>query len=180
MTHEGDHVNRPKSLHWIRSTPQRSKRTLVRAALGVVVGIGLIAVPDAARAAPTNSNGWITDVDVEPTTLNQGQSVSLDISVTAAVARVGLVDVEINTLEGDRTYQQFWDAQTFAAGVTRHFHVNWPVPANADTGSYIVRVGIFQLGLGRPLSLEPHRGHVPRQVERFDDDTAARDDRPRR
>ncbi len=70
-------------------------------------------------------------------------SVRLTVRVTAATTRGALVDLEVYDTAGRKAFQQYWDAQSFTAGVSRDFSVVWPVPADQPTGSYRVDVGVF-------------------------------------
>jgi hypothetical protein len=92
--------------------------------------------------------GYTTSATVSPSSVARGGTVAASVSVRAAAAGSALVDVEIHSPTGAKIHQQFFDNQNFTAGQSRSYTVNWIVPAGAATGSYTVRIGIFQPGWG--------------------------------
>jgi len=57
-----------------------------------------------------------------------------------------LVDIEIYSPTGARVYQKAFDNQTFAAGQSKAFSLNWTVPRRPQIGTYTVKVGVFGTG----------------------------------
>jgi len=72
------------------------------------------------------------------------------VSVSAATARAGLVDVEI--LDGvQNVAQRFWDSQSFSDGQPRAYWLTWTAPPQARTAKYTVRIGVFSVHWGTLL-----------------------------
>ena len=73
-----------------------------------------------------------------------GEAVTVGTAVRATAAASGiLVDLEIYDPQGRKVGQQVFTGQSFAAGQTRSYTLSWPVAANRRTGTYIVKIGIF-------------------------------------
>ena len=61
----------------------------------------------------------------------------------SATASSVAIDLEVYDSSGARVFQQAWNNQSFNAGQTRSFTVGWTSPANANTGTYTMKVGVF-------------------------------------
>ncbi len=128
-------------------------------ALAAVVAIGIggaaattsVATAQSAQAAPkvTTMNGWTLTVPA-PASVAPGQKLSLSVTVQAAAARSGIVDVEVWTADpaNPRTWKQstqkVWYGADFAAGVAKTFVATWDVPANEPVGVHYLKAGVFQ------------------------------------
>jgi mannan endo-1,4-beta-mannosidase len=81
---------------------------------------------------------------VSPNPVWRGQTVTVNTAVRSATAISGiLVDMEIYDSQGRKVAQQVLTNQSFAAGQTRGYTHRWWVPTNGSTGTYTVRIGIF-------------------------------------
>ena len=107
--------------------------------------------PASLSAASYTAGGYTTDAAVSPGSVAAGGTVTVAASVRSDTARSALVDVEVYGPTGAKVHQQAFDQQAFAAGQTRTYSVPWTVPADAATGTYTVKIGIFAPGWG-PLA----------------------------
>jgi hypothetical protein len=89
---------------------------------------------------------FTTGASVSPGSVAPGGTVNVTASVTSATALSAVVDVEIHDAADNQVYQWYDENVTFAAGQTRTFPVSWAVRANAETGTYVVQVGVFSTG----------------------------------
>jgi mannan endo-1,4-beta-mannosidase len=81
---------------------------------------------------------------VSPNPVWRGQTVTVQTAVRATAAASGiLVDMEIYDSGGRKVAQQVATGQSFAAGQTRTYTHSWWVPTNGSTGTYTVRIGVF-------------------------------------
>src|SRR5262245_26574225 len=132
----------------MRVRSDRAKRSMVgfvMIALAVVGG-GLSLPRHGASAPVFTQNGWSTSVSPDPCPVRGGDQISLHVTVSAATALTGLVDVEVTDPSGRKVFQRFLDAQSFAANTPRTFTASWRVPANEPLGQHRVHVGIFRVG----------------------------------
>ena len=72
--------------------------------------------------------------------------------VTSSIKATALVDVELYDPSGTRVGQVSWDRQAFSANLTRSFSTSFKLPANAKTGTWTVKVGVFNPGWAGMLS----------------------------
>jgi hypothetical protein len=81
---------------------------------------------------------------VTPNPVSAGQTVRLDVPVTASgAASAILVDLELYNGAGTKVAQAVAPAQTFTAGQTRTYA--WTItPVSLPAGTYTVKVGIFK------------------------------------
>src|SRR5581483_5045904 len=79
-----------------------------------------------------------------PDPVSRGQAESVATAVTAAAAAAGInVDLEIYDPQGRQVAQRIWSGQTFGAGQTRSYDWSWTVGSALPTGTYTVKVGVF-------------------------------------
>jgi hypothetical protein len=85
----------------------------------------------------------IGNAAVTPDPVSAGQTVRLDVPVTAsAAASAILVDLELYNGAGTKVLQSVLTGQSFTAGQTRIFQ--WSIgPVSLPAGTYTVRAGIF-------------------------------------
>ena len=82
----------------------------------------------------------------------RGGSVAVTARVTSSIKATALVDVELYDPSGTRVGQVSWDRQAFSANLTRSFSTSFKLPANAKTGTWTVKVGVFNPGWAGMLS----------------------------
>lgn len=75
--------------------------------------------------------------------VNPGKLATITASVTSKNAGNVLIDVEVYNPAGTKVHQTFFSNQSFTAGQTRQFTVNWTTGATIVTGNYSVRIGVF-------------------------------------
>jgi acyl dehydratase len=94
--------------------------------------------PPPATLAFTVGNAIVT-----PDPVSVGQTVRIDVPVTAGAAATGiLVDLELYNAAGTKVAQGVVGGQSFTAGQTRTYP--WAIgPVNLSAGRYTVKVGIF-------------------------------------
>jgi hypothetical protein len=105
-------------------------------------------------ASPTPAPAtWMTSATVSPTKVKAGSGASFTVTanVRSSASTTALVDIEVYDPRGRKVYQTSWDAQAFAAGVSRPFSVTWTAPSS-PTGSWVVKVGVFAPGWGAMLA----------------------------
>jgi hypothetical protein len=85
----------------------------------------------------------VANAVVTPNPVSAGQTVQLDVAVTAsAAASAILVDLELYNGAGTKVLQSVITGQGFQPGATRTYP--WTIgPVNLPAGTYTVRVGIF-------------------------------------
>ena len=120
----------------------------VLGAVGVLVALFLLGSFTRGHAASLSSGGYTTSATVTPSAVAPGSSVTISASVTSTAASTVLVDIEVYSAMGTKVFQQAQDNQTFTAGQTRTFPVNWSVPASEPSGTHTVKVGVFAPGWG--------------------------------
>ena len=99
-----------------------------------------------ATQTPTPAATYMTGATASPSSVPPGQTADSTSSVTSSTASSVLVDVEVDSPGGGKVAQQFWDNQTFTAGQTRSYAMNWSVPTNSTAGAYSIQIGIFSPG----------------------------------
>jgi hypothetical protein len=82
-----------------------------------------------------------------PSTVTQGTSVTLTALVKSSIASSALIDVEVYNSTPSKVFQQFWDAQTFAAGQKRQYTASVATSA-LPPGTYSMAIGVFSPGWG--------------------------------
>ncbi len=105
-----------------------------------------------ATATPPASGSFTVSGSISPTKPRMGSTVKIAAAVTSSTTRTVLVDIEVYGPNGQRVYQQFFDNQSLTAGVSKTFNGSWAVPKNAQSGSYVIKVGVFASGWGSLLS----------------------------
>jgi hypothetical protein len=130
-----------------RSRPVFRLLAIVAALIAGSVGFALTR-EHAAAAPPITSGGFTTSATVTPASVARRSPARITVSVTAAASRTALVDVEVYSASGFKTYQRSWDGQAFTAGTARTFFTDWYPQANQAAGTYTVRIGIFSAGWG--------------------------------
>jgi hypothetical protein len=90
----------------------------------------------------------------------RGTTVNVNASVKSVSAEPVLVDVEVYSPGGTKVFQQAFDNQSFAAGQTKSYTAQWAIPANAATGRYTVKVGVFSPGWGTFYNWNPDAGTI--------------------
>ena len=117
------------------------------------------AQPTATATATTPANAkWSASASASKSTVSRGSKTNITASVQANVAATALVDVEVYDANGNRIGQQFFDGQAFKAGVTRSFTFGMTIPSNAATGTWTVKVGIFNSGWAGMLAWDDSAG----------------------
>lgn len=91
----------------------------------------------------TTAGTFTATATASPTSVAKGGSSAITATVHSPTAGSFVVDVEVYDPSGNQVFQWYWEDQAFTAGQTRTFQTSWPVPANAATGTYTVRVGVF-------------------------------------
>jgi hypothetical protein len=104
--------------------------------------------PAPTQTATPPAAAWSASAQVASATINKGQTERITASVRSGTTAQALVDVEVYGPTGQKVYQQFYDAQSFTAGVTKNFTSSWRIPRNAQSGTYTVAVGVFSNGWG--------------------------------
>jgi hypothetical protein len=108
------------------------------------VGVGVLAV-GGGFADAASSNGWTTTVTVDRTQVDRGGLVTVTVNVMSNTTMNALVDLEIYN-GSTKSFQQFWDGQSFTANVNRQLTASWTVPANEAATVHVVKVGVFGPG----------------------------------
>jgi endoglucanase len=89
---------------------------------------------------------FTTSATESPSSLAPGGTATIIASVTSSTSTAALVDIEIYGANGSRANQTFFDNQAFTAGQPRSFTGTWQVPTNAQTGNYVLDIGVFAPG----------------------------------
>lgn len=131
-------------------------------ALTTLVVLVTSIMPIGAMAASQAAETFITSVIASSSSVQPGQTVTLNAVVTAPSTGRVLVDLEIFDSSGNKVHQQFLDDQEVTAGVSRSFPFNWEVPAAQAHGTYLVSLGIMKPGWEEQLTW--HAGAVTLEV----------------
>ncbi len=99
--------------------------------------------PPSPSPSPTS---YTTTATVSPGSVNRGGSETITVAVKSTTTRTALVDVEVYGPAGYKVFQKYYDNQTLTAGVAKTYTQTWTVPSTAATGTFTVRIGIFQPG----------------------------------
>jgi hypothetical protein len=89
--------------------------------------------------------GWSTSASTSVGKVQRGRAVGLGVTVRRTTPAAGLIDIEVHGPSG-RVFQKSYDNVAIGANSFRSFATEWEVPANAPTGTYIVRIGVFTPG----------------------------------
>ena len=120
------------------------KSRLLTICVVLALGVVVTAVPrDGASAA--SSNGWTTTASVSRTQVARGSSVTVTVKVVSTSSSNALIDLEIYN-GSTKSFQRFWDGQSFTPNVARQFTATWSVPTNEATTAHVVKVGVFGPG----------------------------------
>jgi hypothetical protein len=98
---------------------------------------------------PSPKLTFTSSVTVSADQAKPGQQVKIDVQVTATADAKALVAVQLFHQSGADAMKKELDNQSFGAGETKVFSTTWSVPANAQPGDYIVKVGVFKPGWGK-------------------------------
>ncbi|HVG98365.1 MAG TPA: SGNH/GDSL hydrolase family protein, partial [Chloroflexota bacterium] len=101
----------------------------------------------AASASAQSFDDFVTTAPVTPSSVAQGETVTINAAVTSRIATTALVDVEVHG-PGGKVYQAFNDSQSFSAGQTRTYPLGWTIADGVAPGAYTVHIGIFSPGWG--------------------------------
>ena len=93
--------------------------------------------------AVSADGGFIANASVAPQSITAGSYATITATVTSATAATALVDIEVYSPRGAKTFQQFFDNQPYSAGQTSTYAAIWPVPVTTLPGAYTVKIGIF-------------------------------------
>jgi hypothetical protein len=105
------------------------------------------ATPAATPTTPPAAS-WTSSATVSPSSVRRGGVARINATVRSSVTTRALIDVEVYAPNGARVHQTYVDNVTMTGGVNRQIAVKWTVPANAATGTYTVRIGVFSPGWG--------------------------------
>jgi len=105
--------------------------------------VGTATVSSGTPPPPGPLTFTIGNAVVTPNPVSPGQTVRLDVAVSAsAAASAILVDLELYNGEGTKVLQTVLTGQSFTAGQTRTYP--WTIgPVSLPAGTYTVRAGIF-------------------------------------
>ncbi|MFN8633628.1 MAG: cellulase family glycosylhydrolase [Chloroflexota bacterium] len=113
--------------------------------------------------APTNEPdpakmAFSADAALSSNRVTPGQRLSIDAKISSDTEIEVLVDVEVYTMSGDKVHQQYWDNEAFGAGASKTYSTSWTAPRDAKPGEYVVKVGIFPTGWGKPYKFVDDAG----------------------
>ncbi len=89
---------------------------------------------------------FVTTVQMSSTAASAGSTEEILASATSRVATQALVDVEVYDPRGHKTFQRWFDNQSFAAAERKTFVASWAIPSTAEKTVYTVKIGIFSPG----------------------------------
>jgi len=111
-----------------------------------LVPLGLLVLLVVNLAAPVSAyteGGFTSTVSIDAARVEPGQTVPLTVSVTSADESTALVDVEIYDDAWNQVFQSWFEQQSFAAGQTLTYDVQWEVPETLPAGRYSVKVATY-------------------------------------
>ena len=106
------------------------------------------------------AGGIATGARVTPASAARGATVTVAVAVRSQAAMTVLVDLEVADPAGRKLFQRSWDGQALEAGRTRRLQAAWKVPAGANPGAHLVRVGVFTRGWGTLLAWNGAAAHL--------------------
>src|SRR5581483_2898382 len=111
--------------------------------LATLIGLLIvtIVIPRTSSAA-----SYTATANATPAAATRGTTITIDTNVTSSGATSLLIDLEVYRPDGQKAFQQAWDNQAFTAGQQRSFRATWAAPADAQLGTYALKVGVFAPG----------------------------------
>jgi hypothetical protein len=100
-------------------------------------------------APPTLKLSFRSSAQVNDRRVRAGDKITIDVKVTATVGSNALVAIQAFHSSGDEAFKREQDNESFRAGETKIYTITWPVPPDAKSGDYVVKVGVFTPGWGR-------------------------------
>ena len=101
-----------------------------------------IVVPTPTPIPPTTPS-FTSSASESPLTLPAGSTVSTSVTTNSATAGSFLVDAQLFSPLGVRTYETWWANESFAAAQSKTFAFPWTVPGTSSTGTWTVKIGVF-------------------------------------
>lgn len=92
------------------------------------------------------AGGYETSASTSFVVTSPGQQVEITASVTATHEATVLVDIEVSDPGGVTVNQAIYDQQMLTANAARSLVASWRVPADALSGLYSIRIGVFAPG----------------------------------
>jgi endoglucanase len=99
------------------------------------------AAADATSFMAQTASGFSSTTAVSPS--STAGSFTIKVSVKSQSAATGLVDLFVYGPDGKKVTEKWWENQSFSAGQTRTYTLDWKAPAGARSGTYTVSVGVF-------------------------------------
>ncbi|MFC0213439.1 glycoside hydrolase family 44 protein [Paenibacillus chartarius] len=93
-----------------------------------------------------------------PDSAAAGGKIAVDASVTAATYGDALVEVTLKRPDGSPAAPGSSFPASFGTGETKHFAVEWNVPADAPLGTYTVEIGAYNMDRTRTYSVNANAG----------------------
>jgi hypothetical protein len=116
-------------------------------------------VPPTSTPVPATPTATSVPVPAFASTANATpRSFSISVPVIAREKATVLVDIEIFDPNGVRVYQKAYDKRAFSKGQTRVFGFTWTADTGAASGTYTIKVGVFESGWGKLLSWNDNAG----------------------
>jgi hypothetical protein len=120
------------------------------------IGVTAAATPTPTAAPAKTATPTATSVSASPSqpsvsagasvssaSMTAGSSVAITVWAASATALAAQVDLEVYNPAGQQVFQQFWDHQSFAAGVRQTYQAWWTIDQAAAAGTYTVKVGVM-------------------------------------
>ncbi|MDQ1914625.1 fibronectin type III domain-containing protein [Paenibacillus sp. GD4] len=101
-------------------------------------------LPAATAGAAEPVTDYVTTVAASESQVQPGQAVGLTASITAAVSRSVLVDLEVFGPNGARVFQMVENGLSLTAGETKSIPFEWKLEETLPEGKYTVSIGIFK------------------------------------
>src|SRR5206468_2156999 len=92
---------------------------------------------------PPTTPSFTSSASESPLTLPAGSTVSTSVTTNSATAGSFLVDAQLFSPLGVRTYETWWANESFAAAQSKTFAFPWTVPGTSSTGTWTVKIGVF-------------------------------------
>ena len=103
------------------------------------------------RAGGQPVGTWSSSAMVSHASVSRGSRITIDLTVTAPITQVALVDLEVYGPLGAKVFQRAWEGASLTSGTSSTFRTTWRAPGNEPAGTHIVKIGVFSPGWGTLL-----------------------------
>lgn len=124
------------ALYFAASVPDAGPRTMARPPLPSAIPTPI----------PKPSFTFGATLSADP--IDAGKTLTVTLTSKSATQTTALIDAEIYDPTGKKVFSQAFDNQSYGAGETKTYALNWAIPPDAFAGNYVLKLGAFSTGWG--------------------------------